>query len=1036
MPTVNLMDEFLDPCIIKANALEDLTARIIGGTPIVDANNVPMFLMEKFSSVIADSMLAAKQNIDVLYKLRAMSPEDLYKHMSNYDFIGVYSTPASFMITILMEKQYIVHNAKSVNDNYLQIVIPENTSFTLGSYQFGIYYPIVIRINKVTNSITAYYDDTKTNPLQTIDENSFNMREVKISGLTFLQIDIPVYQFIKTVTTEAVTPDAGFVKLYNYVDEFYALRVFNYNNTTADWDPLDVTLSETIYDINTPTVHFVVNQDNKQLQISIPPIYFTNGLLKTKMKIEIYTTKGELSVDVASIAATEVSVDFKITTTDIYSSILDKMESLVLAPTLATITGGTNGITLTELRSKVITNSFYKQVLTSPSEIEAYFNDFGFTSSRLECNITDLIFLCHKQLTNSFGNVIGAGFISTFINNDTVTNSSLTIKENIDGSITIMPNAIFKYDEINNICTPLSNSEYTTLNVKNNFNKILDYNSNIYTKQPYHVRLERSNRYPIAYTYDLNQPTATSLMSLGENLDADVQVTIDAIAVTHDGLNGYNIRLMVNFIGNFTTDDVTIYFYTKDVADVKVGAVATFDTDYDTKHIYNIHIDTNYSLFKNNTIYLTSLTTDSNQAGCEIPLTFTGTFVTLIKSTSLETTALNPNIGYQVPSSLKNTYTALSEQSAVLTLGTYMSCFYNNVDVSYKAIEYAKYDQDIYLRAEKDIYKTNPDGTPFYTINPVTNLIEYVKLYSVGEYIKNDVEADEVNNVIDSGVVTSSTNLSLIDTSKSFTNDQYRNYQIHITGGTGEGQWRPIFGNTSQELLINRAWEILPDSTSTYDIVDYIVQHYYGNIILINGQPIITNARDLDYHIHMLHLDAKLDLVTNINYTNIMTYTRQVLLSYMNIVTEASKQVIENTKLFFCPIKTIGVTKSYVGNNILYSHNLELTMKFKLYVQDYVLKDVSIQNNIYNNVLNIIDEYTSTSQDRIIGMDVIVSNIKENLSNYVINVDSLGFFDNTSLQTLKTTSTDTKPHLRQYLVLDEDGVISVARGLTLEYATI
>lgn len=1025
-----MMDMFLDPCTIKANALDDLAARITGGVPIVDANNVPMFLMEKFAATIADSMLACKQNIDVLYKLRATTPEDLYKHMSSYDFIGVYSTPAAFTITMLMEKQYLVHNAKSLDDNYQQIIIPENTSFTLGSYQFGIYYPIIIKINKSTSAIIAYYDTSSPNPLQTIDENSFNMREVKISGLTFLQIDIPVYQFVKAITTEAVTPDAGFVKVYNYIDEFYALRVFNYNSTTAKWDSLNVTLSETIYDIDTPTVQFVVDPNTSQLQISIPPIYFTNGLLKTKMKIEIYTTKGELNVEVSAINASELTVDFKITTADPYSSILDRMESLILAPTDKVIIGGTNGLDSTELRTKVINNSFYKQVLTSPSEIEAYFNDFGFTSSRLECNITDLIFLCHKQLTNSFGNVIAAGFVSTFINNDIVTASALTIKENIDGSITIMPNAIFKYDSINDVCTPLTDVEYIALNAKNSFNKINDYNSNIYTKQPYHVRLERSNRYPISYTYDLNQPTATSLMSLGENLDADVQVTIDAVAITHDGLNGYDIRLMVNFIGTFTPDDVTVYFYTQDVKGIKVGAVATFDADYDGKHIYNVHVDTNYSLFKDNTIYLTNLVTDGNQQGCEIPLSFTGTFVTLIDSTVLGSNALNPNIGYQVPISLKTTYTALSEQSATLTLGVYMNCLYNNVDVSYKSAEYAKYEEDVYLRADRNIY--GPD--PIY--NPLTNLIEYVKLYSVGEYIKNDPEASEVDNVVTSGIATSATGLSLKDLSKTFTSGQYVNYQIHITGGTGQGQWRPIFSNTTNEIGINRPWNIIPDETSTYDIVDYIVRYYADNIVLVNGEPIVTNARDLDYHIHMLHIDAKLDLVTNINYTNIMTYSRQVLLSYMKVVVEAGKQVIENTKLFFRPIRTIGTTKSYIGNNILYTHNLELTMKFKLYVYDYVLKDVSIQNNIYNNILNIIDKYTSTSSDKIVGMDVIVSKIKESLNNYIINIDSLGFFDDASLQTLKTTSTDTKPHLRQYLVLDEDGTISVARGLTLEYATI
>lgn len=66
---------------------------------------------------------------------------------------------------------------------------------------------------------------------------------------------------------------------------------------------------------------------------------------------------------------------------------------------------------------------------------------------------------------------------------------------------------------------------------------------------------------------------------------------------------------------------------------------------------------------------------------------------------------------------------------------------------------------------------------------------------------------------------------TLTDGTKSWTVNQWSNYQVRIDGGTGFGQIRTIASNTGTVLTTSAAWTTAPDATSTYVIEanqDYI----------------------------------------------------------------------------------------------------------------------------------------------------------------------------------------------------------------------
>jgi hypothetical protein len=69
-----------------------------------------------------------------------------------------------------------------------------------------------------------------------------------------------------------------------------------------------------------------------------------------------------------------------------------------------------------------------------------------------------------------------------------------------------------------------------------------------------------------------------------------------------------------------------------------------------------------------------------------------------------------------------------------------------------------------------------------------------------------------------SGTATAGANRTLTDSSKSMTVDEYANYQIRITGGTGMGQRQRIIANGTNYFEVAKKWTTNPDATSTYSV--------------------------------------------------------------------------------------------------------------------------------------------------------------------------------------------------------------------------
>jgi hypothetical protein len=103
-------------------------------------------------------------------------------------------------------------------------------------------------------------------------------------------------------------------------------------------------------------------------------------------------------------------------------------------------------------------------------------------------------------------------------------------------------------------------------------------------------------------------------------------------------------------------------------------------------------------------------------------------------------------------------------------------------------------------------YQTTSVSTGFLPGNVSTDIaIETISEYGVG--------------VLRTGTIGSATSKTAVIDGDALATNQYANYIIRITGGTGFGQDRLIASCTGNTINTARAWDITPDNSSTFNIV-------------------------------------------------------------------------------------------------------------------------------------------------------------------------------------------------------------------------
>ena len=549
------MDGMNDPLRLQQKLLDRFEDET--GTAIVDPNNTPSLLMEAFASTTAGLVRKLEDTVrPAIYPARAKDAVELYKHLSDYEYVNVFATPAQTTLLMTLDKAYVMANAMSFTDEhgvtYYKLIIPKTTVFTIGDHYFGLYYPIEIRCNVTTNRLYIVYDTSELNPMHALASNvlEYDIREV--DGHDIIYLKIPVYQFRVDVYDDSVSIGTGYKRVVTYQDRFYAIRarasvIQNYGHgedEEDEWAMEEIKLcaSGMTYDTDTVTMVFTPDPESLSVTLEIPYIYFSKGMINGDVEVEIYTTEGEINYTLPSIEEQEelelCSIDMfsRLVTDDgitIYVDPFRRMPALSIVPLNTAVVGGSNGMDLDTLRKHVVNGTLHTKTLQTPADIDAYFETQGYKSTILRDGVTDRIFLVHSSVTNTLNEIISAGTLNTvfdFRPDNLKSFSTITGSDN--GHVfTILPSTLYRFDVNKGIVTPMTDSEREELNSLAPADLVAEYNKSIYTLSPFHLQIDTSDRYPTSITYDMRDIDIKSRQFIGDRDSQEYQLILNSVSV-------------------------------------------------------------------------------------------------------------------------------------------------------------------------------------------------------------------------------------------------------------------------------------------------------------------------------------------------------------------------------------------------------------------------------------------------------------------------------------------------------------------------
>ena len=741
-----LISQLSSPLNIASMALTEIQNRLGGASIIADPNSPFCHLLEMSSSLAAAASTAIDEKLPVLYPPRAITMDDLYHHMSDFDYLRMYSSPAQTMMRLTLPKKHLIAYAKDYNLNYKQVTIPKDTVFLLGTNAFGIYYPINILINNYTKTFTVVYDTTNPNPLHILTKNIVDKYDVTMMGLDYLVLDFPIYQFAKSVVEESMVAEAGFAKKLKYNDKFYALRLFNYKD--GNYTELGQSQSFVVYDTTKPTALVRVLPDEQKIKISIPQIYFDSGMMGSKLYIELYTTNGAMDINTVNIARESIQANFaqKSKDTTEYSAIFRNLPfDLILQLSSAKISGGSDAIDVKTLRNRVVNDTMYEKVAITEAEMAVYLEDNSFYMKKYRDNVTDRVYHAYRVLEDGKGAVIPSVTLKMRML-AAYANDRVAYRLQNDDTITILPTAMFVYDESADDVIPLTNDEMTAIGKMDKATLAETLNASQYFRTPFHMWLCLDEFYPRALSFNLMTPEIKKVIFEAENYDVSAKMMAFDARVVHldDGVGGYRVDLSVfksDDLKNVAEEDLSVCILVKSTDGYWIYSSAERTAEGTERDIYSFNIKTNYHLTEDKEIGVLNFEHESlmlNEHAISLETDFHVIF--LVKKTAVQGTYQDAPyaVTLGIPSMLYTDYVALSRQYITAHLGHALNdVIKNDLESSSTARKYVTWDHDEPDIYEEDVYAKDSSGQLITTTDAEGNLV-LQKLHSIGEQKKDE----------------------------------------------------------------------------------------------------------------------------------------------------------------------------------------------------------------------------------------------------------------------------------------------------------
>lgn len=989
-----------NPTAIQRLMLRTLEFETQGGVVIVDPTNPFVFLLEAACTMASAGMLQAEALTQQQYASMAQTDSALYTHMSDVDYLNRFATPASTSITLMMSVDEVRSRAVEIPESggVRQLIIPRHTEITVAGTPFTLQHPIHIRVMP-HDALSVTYDVDVSTPMYRLTTNQLEWSLMYLEQTQYLRIVVPIRQMRILSQMAQLNAITGFSKDYTFTDKFYYCRAFTKATLGATWTELRTTHSDQVYDPTVPTV--VLKVTGQTLNIYIPQVYFNNGLIRDSLRIDIYSTLGELEMELGNYASTSYTAnwnDYDAVVDSVYTAPIFIFSGLGIYSD-SVVTGGSNNTSFDKLRTQVIDNALVG--LDTPithGQLATSATSSGFDIVTSIDNVTDRQFLATRTLpppTNG-STITGAGCIMQTVQTKLSELAlSQAVKNNGD-RLTILPSALFQNTGVGVKLVP--DSVVSTL-----LNPLLTppdtlaglVNDNEYYYTPFYYVLDAAGSQYHTRAYRLDNPSVTEKYFVDDNPTLGIAVATRnyEFAVNPSGA-GYILAIEVGETESFLAYPPSQYVlqlsYLPAGATTRIYLQGTLvseldeDTGYplDDLYVYHFYLDTHYDVDPQHRLILEPY---------RIPLPLETTFdlvyaITPTNDYPFVSGAVGSSMDAIIDTSIAvddAVYYAISQESLVLRFGVHLEHLWSRSRTTISAPTYLTYTADVPAVYTTPVDARDATGNLLLNYVAQTDTYNITRLHDVGD---------------------------------------------PVLSPAGASVWATVHANDPL-LTVTQWWAtLIPTLQAAYGVL----AHRAGDRVLdADGVPILADdTRQLLRQFDLLLIDGKYYFATDDATVSYRSELVDMLESWITTsVVSIATRLLERSELFFYPKSTIGTLEVYAGAGQLVSINAAQSFVVEYYMSSERYDNSAVRDAIQLTTARVLSQSLDATR---IAVSDIVAALRTALGDDVLSVHVTGFVDDLyPAITLKDQSM--RPSIGKQLVSLSNLTLAVQDAIAITY---
>lgn len=539
MNTYNLLAEKMlllahNPAAMQSLLLNQLQSVENDGGLLLRTPTDPVVYIAEMGVMLAHTTLQGfRETVPKEFPSMAATYEDIYRHMSDRDNIGVFSDPAKTELIWFIDTDSLISRAMPLQyAGVRKVIIPRDTVFQVAGYKFAIQYPIEIRVlpygTPDNPAFQVLWLTEEQSPISPVSTNALEW-QITSNGATtssLLAIRLPVMQYEVTPHSDTITGKTTFNMNRTFNNRFYYVRVWMKRLSSDKWVEIKHTHSRDVYDQEEPTALISVNKNN--ISCTIPSVYMANGKVSGEIRMDIYTTYGKLDLDISGYPSDEYTFALRDLNGEVDLNYTNPIKSFSIKALAAEsgrrVMGGSNGLTFEQLRKRVIDNAVgMRQLPISEKQLDAAIVDSGLTLSKPIDYVTGRTYFMSADMPES-----AVRSVSTPIGSVTApwyfTWEELallpTVKVN-GNRLTVLPDTIYKYGGTSISIDAEMTRAYKTMRREDLINAA---NANRYLFTPFYYVVDINNKAIDVRIYQLDNPLLKSKRFISTNVSTELSV--------------------------------------------------------------------------------------------------------------------------------------------------------------------------------------------------------------------------------------------------------------------------------------------------------------------------------------------------------------------------------------------------------------------------------------------------------------------------------------------------------------------------------